>query len=306
MLLEVLYAGVCATDREIVRSGWPGLNPGIVLGHEIVARVVAAPGVTRYSTGDRVVIDAIIGCRTCVPLPGQHGTRCGHTGELGFHFDGGWAEFVVVGEAQLHSVPPGVESVDAALVEPLVGPASALLVDGTVPASSVAVIGSGIAALNFVQCARWLGADSITAFIRPRREGLFREFGADKVVDAESDPMATHCRFDLVIDAIGTAATARASVGLVRDGGRVLWYGIRDEETGSFPIRDIVVRNVTITGMANAVPAYASVLNAVASGRLRVDGLVDLVLVPADVPGFVQRPRWDVLKAVVDCRRFAG
>lgn len=38
-------AGICGTDRHLVRGDFPGIEPGAVVGHEFVREVVDSSGV---------------------------------------------------------------------------------------------------------------------------------------------------------------------------------------------------------------------------------------------------------------------
>src|SRR5215510_12409492 len=59
-LIEVLCAGICNTDLEIVK-GYAGFRG--ILGHEFVGRVVDSPDQTML--GQRVVGEINIGCNKC-------------------------------------------------------------------------------------------------------------------------------------------------------------------------------------------------------------------------------------------------
>src|SRR5262245_44132044 len=67
VIVEVEVAGVCGTDLHIVSV--PQLHPaaeGIVLGHELVGRVVErGPGARGLAIGDRVIAGPNIPCQTC-------------------------------------------------------------------------------------------------------------------------------------------------------------------------------------------------------------------------------------------------
>ncbi|MFZ2389613.1 MAG: alcohol dehydrogenase catalytic domain-containing protein, partial [Polaromonas sp.] len=57
IVVKVLACGVCRTDLHIVDGELPARHPGIVPGHEVVGRIVAAGRLaTRFQMGDRVGI----------------------------------------------------------------------------------------------------------------------------------------------------------------------------------------------------------------------------------------------------------
>ena len=58
LLAEMVCVGVCGTDREILAGDYGEAPPGhsrLVLGHESLGRVVAAPAGGEWAAGDLVV-----------------------------------------------------------------------------------------------------------------------------------------------------------------------------------------------------------------------------------------------------------
>ena len=68
--LEILYAGICHTDLHYARNDWGITNYPVVLGHEIVGRVIeVGSGITQHGIGDVVavgtMVDACMNCDQC-------------------------------------------------------------------------------------------------------------------------------------------------------------------------------------------------------------------------------------------------
>ncbi len=141
VLLRPELSGICGSDTAVAHAKSSLVLSAYytarrqILGHEIVAVVVAAgPGATAVSPGDRVVVDPTVSCvhrgfelcRSCgegLPYvcerfdqPGVSGCR---SPTLGFDaaLGGGWAEFVVAHQSQLHRVG-ALPSYRAVLAEP--------------------------------------------------------------------------------------------------------------------------------------------------------------------------------------------
>jgi threonine dehydrogenase-like Zn-dependent dehydrogenase len=96
LLVEALVVGVCGTDRELVNGHYGTAPPGeqrLILGHESLGRVSAAPPNSGFATGDLVV--GIVRRPDPVPCPNcavgewdmcRNGlyTECGIKGRHGF------------------------------------------------------------------------------------------------------------------------------------------------------------------------------------------------------------------------------
>ena len=75
MILGLRVVGFCGTDLFKLKTG--SAAPGTVLGHEVVGSVIATgPGVTAFSTGNRVVVPHHVSCGTCVYCRRGNETMC--------------------------------------------------------------------------------------------------------------------------------------------------------------------------------------------------------------------------------------
>src|SRR4051794_9130944 len=93
LLLDVLRASICGTDAAEYDHGPVLAEPPLVLGHELVGRVVAVgPGVGGIAAGDRVVTGAGVSCGTCARCTEGRTNLCERYFTLGLQADGGLAE----------------------------------------------------------------------------------------------------------------------------------------------------------------------------------------------------------------------
>ena len=117
-MLRVRAAGVCGTDLKLFRGKNPRLKLPLVLGHEFAGEVVAlGPEVRQRQIGDRAVVYMYMNCGQCEPCLTGHENLCSNRrGFFGFDRDGGFAEYVVVPEANLVPVPDAVSFEEAAIL----------------------------------------------------------------------------------------------------------------------------------------------------------------------------------------------
>jgi threonine dehydrogenase-like Zn-dependent dehydrogenase len=149
---------------------------------------------------------------------------------IGVHRAGGFAERVAVPASALRPLPPGLPWEAAALIEPAANAVHAWnLALGAVGVECrrVAVIGCGAIGLLCAATALSSGAGQVEVTdLSPARLAAAQRLGAEV-----ADPGLSG-QYDVVIDAVGSAATRAASVTHQRPGGVAVWLGLAGEETG--------------------------------------------------------------------------
>jgi threonine dehydrogenase-like Zn-dependent dehydrogenase len=186
--------------------------------------------------GEAVVVNPILSCGRCEPC--RRGLRhiCAERQIIGVHRAGGFAERVAVPASALRPLPPGLSWDVAALIEPAANAVhawnragAALGVNGGSGAKGarVAVIGCGAIGLLCAAMALSGGADGVdVSDLSPDRLAAARRLGANAAGAALGG------EYDVVFDAVGSAATRAASVAHQRPGGVAIWLGLAEEEAG--------------------------------------------------------------------------
>jgi threonine dehydrogenase-like Zn-dependent dehydrogenase len=238
-----------------------------VLGHEVVGVVEEAGSAAGVDAGERVVVDPIISCfvRGLDPCPACLDglpALCLHAADgslspgmlIGYCRDlpGAWSEAMLAHASQLHRVPDSVSDETAVLVEPLACSLHAALAAPPGPGEKVLVVGGGTIGLGVLIAMRMVDPDAdVTAVVRhPLQASLAERLGATRVVlDRGGDGAqqaaleVTDARahrpivgddvltggFDLVFDAVGSAASVNASLRVVAPRGRLVLLGTAGE-----------------------------------------------------------------------------
>src|ERR1051325_3350008 len=138
-LIQVLYAGICNTDLEIVR-GYGGFQG--ILGHEFVGRVVESPD--NLLIGSRVVGEINIGCNKCHRCLTGGAGHCPSRSVLAIkNRDGAFAEYLSLPARNLKFIPDEIANEEAVFVEPLAA-ACQILAQAKIEAGmGVAGVGDG-------------------------------------------------------------------------------------------------------------------------------------------------------------------
>jgi alcohol dehydrogenase len=281
-LVDVRATGLCRSDWH----GWMGHDASIRLphvpGHEfagVVAQV--GPQVRGIRPGERVTAPFCCGCGSCEPCRLGHTQICERDYQPGFTGWGSFAERVLVPVADLNCVPlpEGLAFEAAAALGCRFMTAFAAVGErGGVRAGDwLAVHGCGGVGLSAVMLARALGARVVAVDVAPGPLARAGDLGAEHALNAREGDVAERIReltgggAHVSIDAIGSAATAAASVRSLRRRGRHVQVGLLagDEREARMPMAELVSRELEIAGVHGMpVRDYPALLRLVASGAV--------------------------------------
>lgn len=139
-LVKVTLAGICATDREIIK-GYMDFNG--TLGHEFVGMVEECE-TSPELIGKRVVGEINSGCGYCEFCRKDQSRHCFERDVLGISGrDGAFAEYLVLPAWNLHVIPDSISDEAAVFTEPLAAALEILNQVHITPDTTVLLIGDG-------------------------------------------------------------------------------------------------------------------------------------------------------------------
>jgi L-iditol 2-dehydrogenase len=172
VLIKVKVTGLCRTDLKIIQVGHRDLVLPRIPGEEVVGEVVEkGDGVERIKIGHRVYVYPGIWCGICPSCLSGAENLCREMRIMGFHRDGGFAQYVKVSAKSVIRLPDNIAFEDAVFAEPLSCCLNALELGGVKEDCKVAIWGAGPAGTLLEKAARAMGAH--TTSIEPhewRRE----------------------------------------------------------------------------------------------------------------------------------------
>lgn len=262
-LVRVAACGFCHHDLLVMNGTLRrGVRQGTVLGHEISGVVEdTGGGVTLVSPGDHVVSLLTNACGHCERCLSGREHRCRNGEGIGHGRHGGFAEYVVLSQHSLVTLPKAMDLTRASLLACPAGVALQGLKAVDVSAGeAVVVVGAGGGlGVHSVQLAKATGARVIAVTSTSGKATVLYRHGADEVI--ESPPAGSGLEFwevivaltqdegaDVVVDTVGTP-TIRSSVRSLRQYGRLVLLG---EVGGDGDLRglipEIVFRDVHLVG----------------------------------------------------------
>lgn len=315
LLVRIEASGICGSD---IMEWYRLPKAPIVLGHEVSGVVEeVGDGVEGFAVGDRVVTTHHVPCNTCRYCLTDRHSVCDTLKAT--HFDpGGFSELVRLPAINVDrgtfKLPDQVSFEEASFVEPLACAVRALRIARLEPGQSVAVLGSGISGVLFIQLARAMGAGPIIATdIDEYRLTEAGRFGADAALPADSD-VAAGIRerndgrlAERVFVCTAALPAIRQALGCVDRGGTMMWYAPADPGvTFEFPLLEVWANGTNLVHSYAGPPAdMQTALDLIADRRVDVAGMVTHRLGLADTQqGFdMVIEGGDSLKVVVEPQR---
>lgn len=263
VLVRVEAASVCGTDLHILRwDAWAQqrIHTPLTLGHEFAGKVVeVGRNVRHVAAGDYVSAESHVTCGACFHCRTGRAHMCENTRILGVDRDGAFAQYVAVPESVIwqndrSKLPPEI----ATLQEPF-GNAVFALSHEDVAGKSVAILGCGPVGLFSIGIARASGAVRVLASDRVDfRLGLAATMGATAAVDtrAVDDVPAWFVRenegehVDVVFEMSGAPQAIADAFKIVRNGGRVILFGIPAEPVELDVAEALIFKNLEVSAVS--------------------------------------------------------
>jgi len=234
-LIRVLVSAICNTDREVMRGYRPDFKG--VLGHEFVGIVEDSDKLELI--GKRVVGELNEGCGDCIYCNSGREKHCVTRKVIGMEgLDGSFADYLVLANHLIHTVPDTLPTEKAIYVEPL---AAALEIPNRFhfcPETSVAIIGDGRLAFMIAQVISLYGVELTIIGKHPEKLELFRPHG--KIVHQDGDT------YEVVIDATGSPSGMELARRIVRKQGTIImkstYAGTVEMDLSYFVVNEITIK----------------------------------------------------------------
>jgi L-iditol 2-dehydrogenase len=290
--IRVRQCSTCGTDVKIYNHGHHHLVPPRVIGHEVAGEIVeVGAGVDGWSVGDPVQVIAAVPCGTCPDCTRGRMTVCPNQTSVGYHYDGGFAEYLVVPRAVLavdglNRIPQGVSFAEASVAEPLACVVNGQELAGVGRGDDVVVVGAGPIGCLHVRLARANGArrvflvdlnrsrlDMSAAVVEPDEAICAGEVDAVDKVRKLTDGRGV----DVVITAAASGAAQQDALQMVARSGRISFFGglPKDKPTIELDSNLVHYRELTIFGANGSSPAHNKrALELIASGQVPVHDLI--------------------------------
>ncbi|WP_433199558.1 zinc-dependent dehydrogenase [Dactylosporangium sp. CS-047395] len=290
--IRVRACSTCGTDVKILNFGHHHIVPPRVMGHEIAGEVVeVGADVSGWAPGDRVQVIAAIPCGVCGECRRGRMTVCPNQVSMGYHFDGGFAEYMIVppnvlNVDGLNRIPDGLTFAEASVAEPLACVLNGQNLAGVGEGDDVVVMGSGPIGCLHVRLARARGAARVF-LVDLNRERLDLAAGLvhpdAAICGSETDVVDAVLKLtegrgaDVVITAAAAGAAQEQAVQMTARQGRISFFGglPKDKPVIALDSNLVHYRELTIVGANGSSPGHnKEALRLIAEGAVPVADLI--------------------------------
>ena len=302
-LLRVAAVGVCGSDIPRLLTKGAHKMP-LICGHEFSGVIEAiefaseSDANSNLRVGDLVTVAPLIPCRSCSQCLIGEFSRCRQYNYFGSRCDGAYAEYLSVPIGNVLRAPAGVKPTMLAMADPASIALHALWRAGGLTAGHQgAVIGCGPIGLFAIQWMKLMGASNICAVdIDASKLELARAAGANRVC-LSSDLPQPDFSAELVIEAVGKAASINAAIAMTKPGGNLAVIGIPTEDItlDNRSYQHLLRQEIALRGAWNSFgapfpgPQWHTTLEKMAQGELQGDFMISHQLDLGELPAFFAR-----------------
>ena len=315
VLVRLEYVGICGSDLHYYETGAIGdyvVNPPFVLGHEPGGVVVeTGKNVKHLKVGDRVALE-----------PGK---TCGHcefckTGRYNLcpdvvffatpPVDGVFQEYVAHEADLCFKLPDHVSTMEGALIEPLAVGFHAAMQGEAKAGQTAVVMGAGCIGLVTMMALKAMGVSRVYVVdIMQKRLDKAMELGADGVINgSEVDAVETVMNLtegrgcDLAVETAGTQITTVQAIHMTKKGSTIVLVGYSKSGEMTLPMSLVLDKELTFKTVFRYRHIYPMAIEAVASGKVNLKGIVTDIFSLDDVQkamDYSVSNKSDVVKAVI-------
>lgn len=236
VLVRIKVAGICGTDLRHWKKHEPDLECRI-MGHEMAGEVVeTGSDVYNFKTGDRVVVETVLGDEKCDWCSVKQYNLCPHLYPVRMEtVSRAFAEYVITPANRIYKLPDHVSFEEATVLDTFSVCLHAIQLSGIKINDKVVVIGAGPIGLGQLQLAKACGADVIITDVVDSSLEIANELGADLVintareaVDSKIMEFTNYRGADITFECAGGSSmpeTLSQAVSFTRIGGKVVIVG---------------------------------------------------------------------------------
>ncbi|MCQ5130122.1 alcohol dehydrogenase catalytic domain-containing protein [Butyricicoccus faecihominis] len=291
VLIQIEYMGICGSDIHAFNGDFGDVTAaaeeqGIMIGHECAGTVVkTGKNVTKIKEGDRVAVEAGIGCGKCDMCKQGLYNLCRDMRFLGCppDYKGAMQRYMSYPSAWVFKLPDDVSSLEGALIEPLSVGLHATNISGIGLGDSAVIFGAGCIGLTvLLSCLAKGVSDVVVVDVFESRLQTAKKLGASAVLNSSECDVIKKVIHILgeepkyIFEAAGNPVAAEMCMKLIGRAGVITLVGALLKPS-SIIFEDISEKEVTIKTVFRYRNIYPTAINAIAEGIIDLKTMVNKV-----------------------------
>ena len=297
VLVEVKACGICGSDIHAVKADWTPEN--IVMGHEFSGVVAAiGEGVKGCRVGDRVLPLPQVSCGKCTACLTGNTFECSTWEPIDYNpkYNGGYAEYVVVGELDAIALPDNIDFVDAAALQPMAVGLNTVRRAGLTIDDQVLIIGGGPIGLAIAQWARFLGISHVVVSEMLENRGeVALQMGATGTIDPMQDKDVSAAferiagkRPTVIFEVVGIPGMIQRCVEMAEPRSRIVVVGMCQETDRFEPMQCILKHLDLIFPYFFQISEYRYVLEMMKQSRIDPSPMITHTIKLDELPEMIE------------------
>jgi 2-desacetyl-2-hydroxyethyl bacteriochlorophyllide A dehydrogenase len=234
--LAVAYTGLCGTDLHVLAGEHTRAQPGTVLGHEFVGRLLA--------DGTPVFADPMVRCGHCDACQRGLRTICANLTAVGIDYPGAACREVLVPKENLFPLPSTMDLRAAAIIEPVAVAVRAVRTSPLDNGMRAHVLGAGPIGCLLALVAQRTGATVTMSEPAQARARAATDLGLTCLPPRTAPTPAA----DVVFDATGVPAVAAQACDWVRGAGTLMIVGAYPPRPVAFDLLRVMFAELRVFG----------------------------------------------------------
>ncbi|MCL1966093.1 MAG: alcohol dehydrogenase catalytic domain-containing protein [Candidatus Bathyarchaeota archaeon] len=296
LVLRVKYCSICRTDAKMWFQGQRDLVLPRILGHEICGQKLDSE---RY-----YVVWPANTCKKCYYCKNGVENLCSSIQVIGFHRDGGFAEYIKVPKEALIEVPKNVPPEIACMTELLSSAINAVEQVKLQEKQRVLIFGGGPAGLMLGLAGKFFGSEPFIVEKNPEKVRHIEQFCKNANIHLSNAAIG---KFDVAINATSDPSTLEAGVLKLNAGGKYCLFSgfTKNVNITSDLLNEIHYRQLTVIGAYGSTKRQMEIALKILESntetiKLLIHRVISLESVPSVLPEIL---RGQTLKYVIDLQK---
>ncbi len=280
--LKVNYCGVCRTDAKMWEQGHRDLSLPRVLGHEFV-------GVDEQS-GKWYTLWPGQACGSCSYCQGGRENLCDQMSIIGFHADGGFADYATVPRECLFPIPETTSPHLFCFAEPVACVVNAFSSFNIEDDEKIVIYGGGVLGLCAALVAKNKGLRAVVIEQSAQKIEKAALFTAQTSIEICKDTVESN--FDYAINCCDSVAAFNLCLTKLKKGGELAYFsGVSKKEEISFSLLNLIhYKEIAVFGFYGPRKEHVAMAVQFCDQHLsQMALLVEELVGPADVPNLMEK-----------------